>query len=259
MTAALDAAALNGAREITVSSRNVDIQNLFWANFRRSAPTSTTGMFGTTITSFTITPLDANTLSLSVAGTLPTTFMQLFGIATMPVGATNEVARATYGMELALVLDNTGSMAGWPIQSVITSATDLVNILYGQNTNGTYNDTVQNLFVSVVPFAAELNIGPTNAGWLAPGSDVSADAYPPKSPWMGCVMARVKTGDDFTDATPAQAPFTPFLYPSTYKKYPVTGDDDWIPSNVTDYQQASLPENTAVGPNLGCPTCRSCR
>ena len=247
MTAALDAAALNGAREITASGRDADIQNLFWANFRRSDPKSMSGMFGTTVTSFTITPLDANTLRLVVAGTLPTTFMQLFGIPTVPVGATNQVARATYGMELSLVLDNTGSMAGWPIDSVVSSATDLVNILYGQN------DTVPNLFVSVVPFSAEVNIGPANAGWLAPGSDISPAAYPADSPWMGCVMARAQTGDDFTDATPAQAPFTPFLYPSTSGKYPVTGDNDWLPGKTNERKQHKLPANTAVGPNLGCP------
>jgi hypothetical protein len=63
----------------------------------------------------------------------------------------------------------------------------------------------------------------------------------------------VQTGDDFTDATPAQAPFTPFLYPSTSGKYPVTGDNDWTPGKTTERKQHKLPANTAVGPNLGCP------
>ncbi len=33
----------------------------------------------------------------------------------------------------------------------------------------------------------------------------------------------------------------------------VTGDDDWSTGNITEANQASLPDNTAVGPNLGCP------
>lgn len=260
MTAALDAAALNGAREISSATRNADIVNLFWANFHRSAPGSQVGFLGTNVTSLTVSPVDANTLSITAKGLLPTTFMSLFGIPNVQLSATNQAVRATYGMELALVLDNTGSMAGWPIQSVVSSATSLVNILYGQNTNGTYNDTAQNLWVSVVPFAAEVNIGPANTGWLQAGS-YDASAYPAKSPWMGCVMARVKTGDDFTDATPVQAPFTAFLYPSTLGQYVFKingkntdiGDNSWSTTTVTDYRQATLSPNTAVGPNLGCP------
>jgi hypothetical protein len=32
----------------------------------------------------------------------------------------------------------------------------------------------------------------------------------------------------------------------------VKGDNDWTPSTITEQNQASLPDNTAVGPNLGC-------
>jgi Flp pilus assembly protein TadG len=259
LTTAIDAAALTGARDIALGSRNAEMVNLFWANFARSAPTSQVGFMGATVTGPTITQVDQNTMSVSAQASLPTTFMRLFGIPTMTAKAADQSARATQGLEIALVLDNTGSMAGWPIGAVITAATQLTNVLYGHNPSDTGSggpDTEPNLWMSIVPFTAEVNIGPTNTGWLAAGS-LSQTAYQ-NTTWMGCVMARTQNSNDFTDASPSTAPFTPFLYPSTLGKYmvgktPITGDDDWSPSHITEGQQSSLPQNTAVGPNLGCP------
>ena len=150
-----------------------------------------------------------------------------------------------------MVLDNTGSMKGWPIQSVATSAATLVNILYGSG----LQDVVPNLWVSVVPFTAEVNVGRSHTSWLASGS-YAANKWA-TSGWNGCVMARVANGNDLTDATPAVAPFTPYLWASTLGKYkvgvvPVMGDNDWSPTIITEQNQTILPDNTAVGPNLGC-------
>ncbi len=258
LTTAIDAAALIGARDIASATRDAEIANLFWANFGRSTGTSQVGFMGATVIGPTITQIDPNTISIAATATLPTTFMQIFGKPTMGLQATNQAVRATTGMELSLVLDNTGSMAGWPIQALITSATELLNIVYGHAPSDTGTgtpDTQQNLWVAVVPFTAEVNIGPTNTAWLVNGT-VDQTAYQ-NTTWMGCVMARTQNGNDFTDAIPAQAPFTPFLYPSTLNEYyvgnkPIKGDNDWSTSNITEGQQATLPADTAVGPDLGC-------
>jgi hypothetical protein len=255
---AVDSAVIIGARDITDTARNANMINQFWANFQRSAPNSTIGYLDTTVTQLTVNQVDANTIGLSATASVPTTFMNIAGITTVPLASSSQATRAATGMELSLVLDNTGSMAGWPIQSVVTSATDLVNIVYGSGGA----DTQPNLWVSVVPFTAEVNIGPTHTNWLTAGS-YTAGAYM-NTTWKGCVMARYKTGDDFTDANPAQSPFTPFFYPSTLNLYsvkgkngkvtPIPGDDDWSPSKITENAQATMPDNTAVGPNLGCST-----
>ena len=260
---AVDAAGLIAARDIGNSASSQNATNLFWANFQRSGPNSTRGFLGTNITSVTVTKVNANTASVQAQGLLPTTFMNIVGVANIPVNSVNQSTRATTGMELALVLDNTGSMAGWPIQAVVSSATQLVNDVYGAPSI----DTQPNLFVSVVPFTAEVSIGSSNTAWLKSGS-YTAGSYL-NGAWKGCVMARYDTTDsatgltnDFTDVPPGTAPFTPFLYASTYKKYTVkqngktvaiTGDNDWTATNITENQQATLAQNTAVGPNLGCP------
>jgi Flp pilus assembly protein TadG len=271
MRAAVDAAALIAARDMypnTSANTAANISNatnLFWGNFERQNSKSTLGYLQTNITQVTVTYLTADTIAMEVDGLFPTTFMNVLGISQVPVRMVSQAVRAVTGLEVALVLDNTGSMAGWPIQSVITSANDLVNVLYS---NGS-QDTFPNLWVSVVPFSAEVNIGASNASWLKPGS-YSAGTYMNTS-WMGCVMARYDTVDpatgltnDFTDVPPANAPFTPFLYPSTLypvAQYTVTdkgkpvsfGDNDWSPTNITESKQSTIAQNTAVGPNLGCP------
>ncbi len=262
LTTAVDAAVLVAARDINDPLRNTNATNLFWANFQRSAANSTVGFFNTTISTVTIATVNANEVSLSAKGVMPTTFMNVLGISSLNVAALSQASAAVTGVELSLVLDNTGSMVGWPIQSVVTSATSLVDIVYGSS--GV--DTLPNLWISVVPFTAEVNIGANNTGWLQNGK-YHASSYMNGS-WSGCVMARFNSTDsatgltnDFTDVPPGSAPFVPFLYPSTYGVYKVTsgrgapvaitGDNDWTPTNITETRQASL-QNNAVGPNLGC-------
>ena len=274
LKAAVDAAVLVAARDmypLTTANTATDVQdstNLFWANFAQSNVTSTIGYLGTNISLVAVSPVGANVMQVTATGTLPTTFMSVVGIPTISVSATSQATRAATGLEIALVLDNTGSMAGWPIQSVVASASDLVNILYS---NGT-QDTEPNLWVSVVPFTAEVNIGSNNTNMINPANTSVPGAYMNKT-WKGCVMARYDTVDpvtgltnDFTDVTPNVAPFTPFLWPSTSYptiRYPVTktvlkvtttysiGDNDWSPNNITEVNQSTL-QNAAVGPNLGC-------
>ncbi len=245
---AIDAAALAAARDMANTSTqsaqwNAEVKGMFWANFGQSTSNPSTGFLGATVTGPTITQVNSTTVQVSAQAKVPMTLMQALRLlpgmnnmsATIPVSATNQAVRALGGLEIALVLDNTGSMKGWPIQAVHTSATELVNILYGHapdDTSQTGTDTEPNLWLSIVPFTAELNIGPNHTGWLKAGS------YNPNSggyngtydltntktqQWMGCVMARASTGDDFTDVPPSQSPFTPFVYPSTLGVYKVNG------------------------------------
>ncbi len=277
-------AASPGETSVGQAQVQTDTSNIFWANFGRATiktkscgsngqSSTNTGFLGASMcdTSLSVTFPDANHVQVAATATLPLTFMNLTGMSTISVSASGTAERAG-GVEVALVLDNTGSMKGWPIQTVRTSATELVNILYGHapgdaNPSAQGTDTLQNLWLSIVPFTAEVNIGPSHTGWLTPGTyDLNSGAYNgsydtsnTQTPqWMGCVMARAGTSDEFTDAPPTTTSFAPFVYPSTLNKYTangtvVTGDDDWSNGNITEANQTNLPDNTAVGPNLGCP------
>jgi Flp pilus assembly protein TadG len=273
----LDAAVLVVARDLATGGTSADGMNLFWANFGRTSGANTIGYLNATAT----TPKIYNPAPGGVAGsvqmtstaTVSPTLLGVLNIGPVTVNAVSSAQSAAYGLELSLVLDNTGSMAGSSISSLITAANQLVNIVYGGA------DTQPHLWVSVVPFAAAVNIGSTHTGWLVSGS-LDQGAYSP-STWMGCVMARTaktgaQDGDDFNDTPPGTGHyFEPFLYASTYHMYPTPagiqyttgtgknkqtltywyhGDNDWQPSNWTKTGNEPDSSNNSVGPNLDCPS-----
>lgn len=83
----------------------------------------------------------------------------------LKVSRTSEVGLATSTVELALVLDNSGSMAGSKISSLKTAAIGLVDDLFNSAAAGGVTDPVR---ISVVPFAGSVNVGPqnANAAWM---------------------------------------------------------------------------------------------
>lgn len=270
----LDAAVLVVARDLATGGTSTDGLNLFWANFGSTSSASAAGYLGATATTpIVYNPAPGGTsgsVEMTSTATVMPALLGVLNIGAVTVSAASTAQSAAYGLELALVLDNTGSMAGWPITSVISASNELLNILYGGS------DTQPNLWVSVVPFAAAVNMGNTHASWLV-GGTINQAPYAP-SKWMGCVMARTartgaSDGDDFDDKPPAQAPFQAFLYASTYHVYPTSGpivyytgtgrnrtahnywypgDNDWTasPNNIQEPDQS----NNSVGPNLDCPS-----
>ncbi len=132
-------AASSGETSLSQTQVQTDTSNLFWADFGRTSRTgnaqtgfTNTGFLNASMsdTALSVTFPDANHVKVAAAATLPTTFMNLTGISTISVSASGTAERAG-GVEVALVLDNTGSMKGWPIQAVQSSANELVNILCG--------------------------------------------------------------------------------------------------------------------------------
>ncbi len=150
----LDAAALAGGRVANESARNADIKMYFDANFPQ-------GFMGATVTGPTITAdRTGEVITVTASATLPATFMQVLGHKTITVSATSTVTRANTGMELALVMDNTGSMnSSGKMGAMKSAAQNLVNTLFGGN------EDQPNLYVGIVPFVAMVNIGSDRSGW----------------------------------------------------------------------------------------------
>ena len=104
MQNALDSAGLAAGTAPGGSNLNTVVNNYFYANFPAN-------YLGVTVNSLTVTPNANNSvLALAVSGTVNTSFMNIFGIKTMNVSSTSQITRQSEGMELVLVLDNTGSM-----------------------------------------------------------------------------------------------------------------------------------------------------
>ncbi len=136
-----------------------------------------------TITDFDLELSEDETLvKLDATASLPTTFMRIFGKHEINVAARSEITREMTGLEVALVLDVTGSMddpvggsgpnpSTKKIEALRTAGADLVNILFGSN------EEVDDLWVGVVPFSQSVNIGTDNADWIADLSNYTSMIY----------------------------------------------------------------------------------
>ena len=190
---------------------------------------------------------------------MPTYFMRVFGHDQMNVSARTVIERQTTGMELALVMDNTGSMwnsdtatnlAGTPFAAMRDAALNLVDIIYGEE------DELDNVWVSLVPYVAAVNIGPTRTGWLdasdgrprrrrAAATTLTSVPSATGGAWKGCVMARAYPWDT-DDSTPSTHPFTSFFYPKT------STDNNYTWTTINDSHTGT--NQARKGPNLGCGT-----
>jgi Flp pilus assembly protein TadG len=175
--AALDAAALAAGSEVnqTQTQLTTAMQNYFTANYPSTA-------LGTNVT---VAPVPANAdLTASVVNfraqaTVPMTFMQLVGVDNITVAVTAQTKK-TVGLEIAVVLDNTGSMLCGAnegdlatcgadvvasdttcantsnhsrICTLINAARQFVNTLTSAITAS------QQLYIAIVPYVTTVNVG----------------------------------------------------------------------------------------------------
>lgn len=230
---ALDAAGLAGGRAMLSPTRDTEIAAFFAANFPA-------GFLGAQVTGPSIiADLDTGELTLEARAVVPTSFVRVLGIETVDVRARAVVRRAVRGMELVLVMDNTGSMrSNGKIDAMKSAAATLVNQLYGER------DTVEDFWVALVPYVASVNIGAGRTDWLA----TFDAALFQNSTWKGCVEARSAPYDQ-TDDPPSVAAFVPYRWASTYGLYSGNGDNNWTATNIDETNNA---QNNGRGPNLGC-------
>jgi len=273
----VDAAALLAAMETGTASQVADVQKLFWVNFSRNgfsqaAGSSNAGFMGATSSGAAVTTVDSTHVQVTAQANVTLTFMSVAHNGTVSVVGGNAIAQSSAFYEIALALDVTGSMLQGAdgstnpvnpptkIQAVKTAVANMLSVVYGST------DTVQNLWVSVVPFRGSVNIGTQNQPWLGKNykpQDWSAQA------WRGCVEAR-RNGYDLTEDDPKTQAFTPLLWPSTYHVHTYQtcsssgacttnysyGDNDWYAGNTTDTGDGNAKPPwysvLPVGPNLGC-------
>ena len=226
LAAAIDAAALNIAATpgITPQEAEAQAQAFVDANFTSQSKARLSAL------SVTQGP---TTISITATTTINTALVKILGYRTLSSTVTNQVAYAQNNLEVALVLDNTGSMsqkAGstTKIKGLITAATELTNILFGDKTTSPY------VKIGVAPFAAAVNVGTSfaNASWIDTGGagsltrenlDVPSGQglfylfnQLKKPSWAGCVRQRTEPYD-LQDVAPTSAIpdtlFTPYFAP----------------------------------------------
>jgi len=256
----LDAAALAAA---AMSSEDPDeieqkVNDFIEANYPA-------GSIGYTV-DIDVFPSD-NTLRVTATAQLPTTFMRAFGTEYVDVYVETTVAREVRGIEVALVLDVTGSMAtNNNIGALRTATLNFVDTIFDRVENEDY------LRVSLVPYAATVNVGSIApeivsalpqfpAGTNRPYSETDNPATTADDlNWRGCVRART-VPHDREDTDIAEGGFwEPFWWSSTMtdandNRWWRDLDNDGVYDGVTEnnLNRPFTQCNDRRTPNLGCP------
>ncbi|OYX59025.1 MAG: hypothetical protein B7Y86_00930 [Brevundimonas subvibrioides] len=162
---ALDAATLAAAR--SPYTKDTDITRVGLASLRANLAPYKDITLLTTRTSFV---LDASTgavvaeAKVNVTALVANIILPMVGRGTgdqIPVGAQSEVLRSNKRIEVALVIDNTGSMAGAKLTNTKTAAIDLIDRLEAADGRSIEPDAIK---ISLVPFSQTVRIsaGGTN-------------------------------------------------------------------------------------------------
>lgn len=269
---AIDSAALavGTAQNKTEAELTQIAQSYFNANY----PAAELGVPGNLNVTF-----GNDTVGISATASVHTTLMGLVGTHHVNVSADTEVTRKITGVELVMVLDNTGSMSSnGKIDALKTAAKDLVEVLFGDK------ETHQYLKVGLVPFAAAVNVGTQyeNSGWIDRTAQSSVHGYNFKwtnniknrfdlydkltnKSWNGCVEARpmpMDIEDTPPDGSNGDTLWVPYFAPDEpdYDEYYNSYLDDkaksgW--SNQKRQEKLKKYKNESVsgdGPHYNCKT-----
>ncbi len=206
---ALDKAALAAG---TMSGTQTEIEANVLRFIEANYPDDRVGTaFGVLVT------IDESKIVVEASATVDTAFMRIFGYDTIQVVEVTEVIRELAGVEVALVLDVTGSMAGSNIAALRTASHSFLNIMFDRISDVDY------IKIGIVPFSNSVNVGRYGLG-LNPDGSVYGTAFvsrpatdPYISPatniqyssstgttnnWKGCIVERAYPLDTTDDATP---------------------------------------------------------
>ena len=104
-----------------------------------------------------------STIQLTGSGTVDTDFMRVAGFPNLNFNTASTSLWGNTRMRVALVLDNTGSMASnGKMAALQKAATDMIDKL------AALNKTAGDVYISIIPFAKDVNVGTANVGasWI---------------------------------------------------------------------------------------------
>ncbi len=207
LQAALDATALmlsKQANGLTQTQLNEKATQYFTANMSNSEAKNIT------VTPVFTTPQSGNyNLVITASASVDLRFMKVFGQNSLPISSSAEVKWGIKRLELALVLDNTGSMAQSGKMTALKTASH--NLL---TTLKTAAKKLGDVKVSIIPFDVTVKPGTgyKDEFWIDYAQNSIA-----KNSWEGCVADR--------DRSPSS------INNNTKDTTPVTGDDHtWFPA-----------------------------
>jgi Flp pilus assembly protein TadG len=212
--------AMQAAVDSTALMLSKDAQNLTTSQLTQK----TTAYFGalfnrTEVNNVVVTPTFTDMgqgsfrLDLTATGKVPTTFTKIFGQENLNVNVSSQIVWGMRKLEVALALDNTGSMSSsQKMTNLKTAAHNLLTTL--KNAAKTAGDVK----VAIVPFDTTVNLGTSyksnnwfDASCSALGSPSGCKSSNVMSYWEGCVRDRTYPYD--TQDDPPTTANTATLYP----------------------------------------------
>ncbi|HPD83048.1 MAG: TadE/TadG family type IV pilus assembly protein [Alphaproteobacteria bacterium] len=214
--------------------------------------------------------LNGDEITVTATARLDTAFMNLFGYETVDVDASTTVRREVRGLEVVMVLDNTGSMStDNNIGTLKTATANFIQILFQNVSDPSY------IRIGLVPYASSVNVGPYGLGInyddtpygtpfvVPPDDDVYASYYYGMNPytknyygiaeadleydttqkgqWHGCVLAEDYPLDIEDHAGPWE------MYRHDYNGHDYYKYRSSYSGTLGDYY------NAYYGPNIYCP------
>jgi len=200
---AVDSAVLAAARVWQMEHDITLAQEKGLAHYNNNKPVS----FSSEVSKFT-PDFNANTISMEAIGDVPTPFLSVLHVTKYTVSAAAQARlqvgeNADHSVEVSLMLDVTGSMAGTKIADLKAAAKDFVDIVVWNNQSEFTSK------VAIVPFSETVNLGSTTLA--------------------NNVRGNLRTGSCLTSSNPCSstlanllAGLLPWLYgtPATWYKFP---------------------------------------
>lgn len=228
MQAALDSTALMVAKDLsdgTITSSQVTAKaQAYFAALYNNTDAKSVSITATYTASTTM----GSTILVNGSGNVTTDFMKIAGFPTIDFNTSSTSAWGNVRMRVAMALDNTGSMASdGKIGALRTAASSLVDQL------SALAKSSGDVYISVVPFAKDVNVGSTNytQNWIdwtdwdaANGTSTctahnswgqcTSSTWTPANhnTWSGCVTDRTQPFD--TQNTAPTTSNVPTLFPA---------------------------------------------
>ena len=218
----------------------------------------------------TYSPTNGSHLVLNGSATINTNFLSVLGIDKINITATTTSTWGNTRLRVALVLDNTGSMASSGKMTALKTAS---HNLLTQLQSATVRP--EDVYVSVIPFGKDVNVDVSNVNapwlrwdlWEEVNGKCSNTTYKTKttctsqskvwthaahSTWNGCVTDRDQNFDTTNDAPVAGATLYPTEQYSSCAVSLIGLTNDWTTlSNKIDAMQPVGNTNQAIGLQMG--------
>ena len=212
LSQAVDAAALAGGRALVgrdSAGYRTQISKYFKANFPN-------GYLGVAVSETDLdVRLQGDQVEVTASVEVPATLLRTVSIESFTVSASAAVDRNVRGLEIAMVLDNSGSMNGRKLKDLKAAASALVEVV------STGRGTADNVYVSLVPFTARANIR---------GQD---KVHPGEAPNTDLVCFDVRPGHHAVgESNPLDMPFEHYSGPFSPRKDPKAYQDKICPKTA---------------------------